>query len=62
VRDQAYATVAERLNANVGYIWLERALWVLAASPEVRGFGEAANGSISTIGSKTWLADVWLVP
>jgi peptide/nickel transport system substrate-binding protein len=59
-RDELYATVAARLNEGRGYIWLERPVWVLAADPRVNGFLPAQNGSISTIASKTWVADLWI--
>jgi peptide/nickel transport system substrate-binding protein len=59
-RDELYATVAARLNAGFGYIWLERPVWALAADPRVNGFLPAQNGSISTIGAKTWVADLWV--
>jgi peptide/nickel transport system substrate-binding protein len=60
IRDELYAKAAERLNAGLGYIWLERPVWALAADPRVNGFLPAQNGSISTIGAKTWVADLWV--
>ena len=62
VRDELYAKVSERLNAGLGYIWLERPVWALVAEPRVNGFLIAQNGSISTVGSKTWVADLWIEP
>ena len=62
VRDELYAKVSERLNVGLGYIWLERPVWALAAEPRVNGFLIAQNGSISTVGSKTWVADLWITP
>lgn len=62
VRDEAYATVDRRLNEESPYLWLERVNWALAANPRVFGIGAAANGSLSTLASKTWLADLWIGP
>ena len=59
-RDEDFALVAERLNAGVPYIWLTHVDWALAASPRVHGFRSAQNGSISTLGAKTWMADLWV--
>ena len=61
-RDDLYATVAQRLNDDGGYVWLERPTWALVSGPKVNGFAIAANGSISTIGGKTWIADLWIEP
>lgn len=60
VRDEAYARVNRRLNEEAPYIWLERVTWALAASPHVNGIGAAANGTVATLGAKTWLADLWV--
>jgi peptide/nickel transport system substrate-binding protein len=60
VRDQAYQTVNREFAANLPYIWLGRAVWELAASPRVNGIYAATNGTIETIGPKTWLADIWI--
>ncbi len=59
-RDDLYAKASERINQDLGYIWLERPVWALAADPRVNGFLIAQNGSISTVGSKTWVADLWI--
>jgi peptide/nickel transport system substrate-binding protein len=59
-RDELYAEVAALLNEGGGYVWLERPTWALVSGPNVNGFLEAQNGSISTIGSKTWIADLWV--
>jgi peptide/nickel transport system substrate-binding protein len=61
-RDELYAQVSELLNASGGYVWLERPIWALVSGPKVNGFRIAQNGSISTIGSKTWIADLWVSP
>ena len=51
---------AGELNKAVPYLWLERAHWTIAANPKVNGFLPAKNGSIQTLGAKTWVADLWL--
>ena len=62
VRDDLYAKVSAEMNDGFAYVWLERPVWTIAADPQVNGFGVAKNGSISTIGAKTWLADLWVSP
>ena len=59
-RDELYAEVAQLLNDGNGYIWIERPTWALVSSPKVNGYLVAQNGSISTIGAKTWIADLWV--
>jgi peptide/nickel transport system substrate-binding protein len=59
VRDEAYAEIASILNQNTPYIWIERVTWVIASSPAVHGYSEAANGTIQTIGAKTWVGSLW---
>jgi ABC-type transport system substrate-binding protein len=59
IRDEAYATVERQLNENVPYIWLYRLKWVIASHDDVHGYGAAANGTVQTLGSKTWIADLW---
>ncbi len=58
-RSEAYATVARLLNANAPYVWLYRETWAIAARDSVHGYDQAANGSIQTLGAKTWIADLW---
>ena len=60
VRDRDLATVAKVLDENVPFLWLERAHWTIATSPKVNGFSAARNGSIQTLGAKTWIADLWI--
>jgi ABC-type transport system substrate-binding protein len=60
VRDEAYQTVARLLGENVAYLWLGRVNWVIAADERVNGLPGAANGSLSTLGPKTWLTTLWL--
>ncbi len=60
VRDQAYQEVTRQLAQNQPYIWLGRPTWTLAADPKVNGIYAAVNGSVQTIGAKTWLAELWV--
>ncbi len=60
VRDQAYQEVNRQLAQNQPYIWLGRPVWTLAANPKVNGIYAAVNGSVQTIGAKTWLAELWV--
>lgn len=60
VRDEAFATIAERLNTQSPYVWLIRVNWALAAQPRVHGIGASTNGTLATLGAKTWLADLWV--
>lgn len=59
-RQEAYAGMAARLNSQLPYIWLFRVNWALAADPRVRGISAGANGSLQTLGAKTWIADLWI--
>jgi peptide/nickel transport system substrate-binding protein len=59
VRDDAYATVERELNENATYVWLYRVAWVIASRDDVHGYGQAANGSLQTLGAKVWIADLW---
>jgi peptide/nickel transport system substrate-binding protein len=59
VRDEAYAEVARVLNQNAPYIWMYRVTWAIASTDEVHGYDAAANGSLQTVGTKTWIADLW---
>jgi peptide/nickel transport system substrate-binding protein len=60
IRQEAYATVNRVLAVEVPYIWLGRTLWVMAANQQVNGIYEAENGTIETLGPKTWLGEVWI--
>jgi len=59
-RDRLYQEVNRALAADVPYIWLGQMVWLLAANPRVNGIGPAANGSLQTVGAKTWIAELWL--
>jgi peptide/nickel transport system substrate-binding protein len=60
VRDQQYQIVNREFSTGLPYIWLGRAVWDLAASDRVQGMYAATNGTIETVGPKTWLADLWI--
>jgi len=59
-RQTAYENANKALNAGLPYIWLARVNWTIAAQPRVHGYGAASNGSIQTLGPKTWLSDLWI--
>jgi peptide/nickel transport system substrate-binding protein len=59
-RDRAYQTVNQQLSSGIPYIWLARVDWMIAADPRVHGYGEALNGSMQTLGPKTWVAGLWI--
>ncbi|HXM56762.1 MAG TPA: ABC transporter substrate-binding protein [Candidatus Dormibacteraeota bacterium] len=63
VRAAAYRLVAQRLGADVPYLWLSPAVWIVAARPHVGGLGEAtlpdgarARGMISGV---VPVAELW---
>lgn len=56
----AYTTVSKRLGEEVPYVWLGRVVWNLAANARVNGIYPAANGSIQTLGEKSWMGDLWI--
>lgn len=59
-RDAAYQELNRILAADVPFIWLGRSVWVLAADPSVNGIYAAKNGSLQTVGPKTWIAELWI--
>jgi peptide/nickel transport system substrate-binding protein len=59
-RDQAYQEISKIWAKDLPYIWLGRPIWVLAANAKVNGIDPATNGTIGTIGVKTWIADLWV--
>jgi len=59
-READYEKANKALNAGVPFIWLSRVDWVIGASPRVHGYAAARNGSIQTLGPKTWMADLWV--
>ena len=59
-RQTDYANANKAVNAGLPYIWLARVDWVIAASPRVHGYTQARNGSIQTLGPKSWIADLSL--
>jgi len=58
-RDEAYATVARLMNEHVPVVWLYRPTWAIASNLQVHGYRAAANGTIQTIGPKTWVATLF---
>ena len=59
-RDRDYQTVTTEFAQNLPYIWLGRPDWIMAANAKVNGIYAAQNGTIQTVGAKTWLTDLWL--
>lgn len=59
-RDEQYRIVARRMAALKPYIWLTRTVWVLAARKNVGGLARSTDGGLGSLGSKTWLAEVWV--
>ncbi|HEY5155276.1 MAG TPA: ABC transporter substrate-binding protein [Acidimicrobiales bacterium] len=59
-RDQAYQTFEKAWNANVPDIFLARADWLIASTPNVHGYAAGASGTSQTLGPKTWIADLWI--
>jgi len=59
-RTSDYETVNREVNAGLPLLWLARVDWVIASSNRVHGYGEARNGSLQSLGPKTWVAQLWL--
>ena len=59
-RQSDYETVTTEINAGLPFLWLARVDWVIASSPRVHGYAEARNGSLQSLGPKTWVAKLWL--
>lgn len=55
-RNTAYEKVNKIFAEQVPFLWLGQNDWMLAANPKVNGIYPAANGSIATVGPKTWIA------
>ena len=62
VRDAQYQIAEQQINAGIPYLWYARVTSAIAADKRVHGYGEAANGTDSTIGPKTWIAKLWIEP
>ncbi len=58
VRAQAYEKVNRIFADQVPFVWLGQEVWMVAANPRVGGIYPAANGSIATVGAKTWIAEL----
>lgn len=60
-RDEAYQVIGTRFAEEVPYILLGRVVWMMAGADNVHNWQSGAgNGTISTLGSKNWLAQTWL--
>ena len=59
-RDVAYQEISKIWAKDLPYIWLGRPVWMLAANAKVNGIYTAVNGTIQTIGCKTWVGDLWV--
>lgn len=59
-QDAAYQEVNRILAENVPFLLLGRSTWVLAADPSVNGIYAAQNGSLQTVGPKTWISELWI--
>lgn len=55
-RKTAYEKISKIFAEQVPYVWLGQQTWMVAANPRVNGIYVAANGSIATVGAKTWIA------
>jgi peptide/nickel transport system substrate-binding protein len=60
IRNAAYQQFEREINAAVPYIWLGRTDWTIASTSQVHGYLPAGNGSIATLGPKTWIKDLWI--
>jgi peptide/nickel transport system substrate-binding protein len=59
-RTADYEKVTRAVNAGLAYIWLARPDWVIGANPRVHGYSEALNGTLQTLGPKTWVGQLWV--
>lgn len=57
-RQKAYEKVNRIFADQVPMVWLGQNTWVVAANVQVNGVYKAANGSIATVGAKTWIAQL----
>lgn len=57
-KSAALEKVNRRMAEQVPVVWLGQNTWMLAASPRVNGIYTAANGTIATMGPKTWIAEL----
>jgi peptide/nickel transport system substrate-binding protein len=55
-RNTAYTTINKIFADQVPFLWLGQNDWMLAANTKVNGIYPAVNGSIATVGPKTWIA------
>jgi peptide/nickel transport system substrate-binding protein len=57
-RAKDYEKINKVFAEQVPYVWLGQETWMVAANPRVNGIYAAANGSIATVGAKTWIAQL----
>jgi len=57
-RAKEYEKINKIFAEQVPYVWLGQETWMVAANPRVNGIAAAANGSIPTVGAKTWIAQL----
>ena len=64
-RKEAYATVQERLNEDLPYIWLNHTLWAMIADNSVRDIGVTTlpdgDAGLGIVNGATRLTEVWRV-
>ena len=57
-RQRDYEQVNKVLAEQLPYLWLGRSTWVVAAQTRVNGIYAADNGTIASLGPKTWIGDL----
>jgi ABC-type transport system substrate-binding protein len=57
-RQAAYEQLNHIFAAQVPFVWLGQNTWVAAANTNVNGLYRASNGSIATVGPKTWIGEL----
>lgn len=60
VRVRSYQTLAQEVNTSLPFVWLQQTLWAVVARSSVQGLEAVPNGGIGALGSKSWLADLWI--
>jgi peptide/nickel transport system substrate-binding protein len=64
VRAQAYQQIAQRLNADLPYIWNDRATWAIVANSNVQNFNNpttpAGRKAYGMIVGTIWTPQIWI--
>jgi len=64
VRGQAYQQVAQRINKDIPYIWLDRCTWGVVANSKVQNFNNpttpANSKAYGMLAGDVWAAQIWL--